>query len=532
MAFGACRTTARTNEPGDRPVGLAAKFASNVCLLIALSFGTWATVCAEPVISATGGSHGVGLRIIQQYDRARVFRPAVDPVTGDAVAGERARPLQTLIWYPANEGGQRLRYADYVATRLTETRFDLAPSERTALEARQMAALSRRLGDEAQGLLNSSMLASRDAPPTAGKFPVVIYAAGAGGTADENADLFEYLASHGYIVISSTSLGAHGKAIAYEMEDAEPQISDIRFLLGYAQSLPEADMANVAVLGWSWGGMSNVFAAARDDRISAVISLDGTREPAFTRSIQPRLLTAPWLYFSRAPETIPQLNRSELDTSFSLLHEARFGAGVQLTMHPMRHVDFISMQQRETRASAYGEYSKEETRQAYDMVAVYIRRFLDAYLKNDLAGRAFLTNTPRENGAPLHSISAVTHLAEKGPPSQAGLAEELSEHGFGQAVQAYQAAVARDATFTLSDQELKAWGYGLLESGRPQDAGAIFELWTILYPTDWDAFDSLGEAYDAAGNPALAIENYRRSLELNPRNRNATDRLKAMAPRR
>lgn len=168
-------------------------------------FGTWTTACAESVISATGGPHGVGLRIIQQYDRARVYRPAVDPVTGDAAVGERARPLQTLIWYPASEGGQRLRYADYVATRLTETRFDLPPPERAMLEARQANALSRRLGDEAQRLLNSPMLASRDAPPAAGKFPVVIYAAGAGGTADENADLFEYLASHGYIVISSTA---------------------------------------------------------------------------------------------------------------------------------------------------------------------------------------------------------------------------------------------------------------------------------------------------------------------------------------
>jgi hypothetical protein len=59
-------------------------------LLLAVS-GT--TASAQTVISQPAGPYAVGLRIIQQYDLSREFKSAVDAVTGQTVAGERARPV-------------------------------------------------------------------------------------------------------------------------------------------------------------------------------------------------------------------------------------------------------------------------------------------------------------------------------------------------------------------------------------------------------------------------------------------------------
>lgn len=42
-----------------------------------------------------------------------------------------------------------------------------------------------------------------------------------------------------------------------------------------------------------------------------------------------------------------------------------------------------------------------------------------------------------------------------------------------------------------------------------------------LFPGSWNEYDSLGEAYLKAGKKELAIENYKNSLELNPKNANA-----------
>ena len=47
-------------------------------------------------------------------------------------------------------------------------------------------------------------------------------------------------------------------------------------------------------------------------------------------------------------------------------------------------------------------------------------------------------------------------------------------------------------------------------------------------PASSNAFDSLAEAYMKAGNKQLAIENYKKSLELNSYNNNAAEMLKKL----
>ena len=69
-------------------------------------------------------------------------------------------------------------------------------------------------------------------------------------------------------------------------------------------------------------------------------------------------------------------------------------------------------------------------------------------------------------------------------------------------------------------------GYDLLERDRVSDAITVFQLNAEEYPKVANVYDSLAEAYAKAGNRRLAIENYKRSLELDPKNQNAIDHLK------
>jgi hypothetical protein len=48
-------------------------------------------------LEAKQGSHAVGLKVVEQYDYSRIFQPLIDDL-GQPYRGERARPLQTLIW--------------------------------------------------------------------------------------------------------------------------------------------------------------------------------------------------------------------------------------------------------------------------------------------------------------------------------------------------------------------------------------------------------------------------------------------------
>lgn len=73
------------------------------------------------------------------------------------------------------------------------------------------------------------------------------------------------------------------------------------------------------------------------------------------------------------------------------------------------------------------------------------------------------------------------------------------------------------------ENQLNDTGYNFLTENKINEGIEVFKLNVKLYPNAWNTYDSLGEAYAAAGNKELAIENYQKSLELNPENDNAMD---------
>src|SRR5450830_411808 len=216
------------------------------------------------------GPHPVGLKVIAQSDASRASLPEPD-VFGHSKYGQRARPMQTLLWYPAAASGRHIACLDYLKTGWTED--DTAM--RTADVAKALDAKLRADGT-APARVQQAMLATRDAAPLAGRFPVVIYAPNFAASAAENADLCEYLASHGYIVLASASRGSRSRFMTDDLDGLEAQAADIVCLTAYAATVPGADMQRVAAVGFSWGGRANVFAAAKSARIKALVSLDGS----------------------------------------------------------------------------------------------------------------------------------------------------------------------------------------------------------------------------------------------------------------
>ena len=76
--------------------------------------------------------------------------------------------------------------------------------------------------------------------------------------------------------------------------------------------------------------------------------------------------------------------------------------------------------------------------------------------------------------------------------------------------------------------ERVAAGYKLLGEGKVDQAIAVFQLAAAEHPESYNVYDSLGEAYMVGGQVDAAIENYAKSLELNPDNANAAEKLKEL----
>ncbi len=100
----------------------------------------------------------------------------------------------------------------------------------------------------------------------------------------------------------------------------------------------------------------------------------------------------------------------------------------------------------------------------------------------------------------------------------------LAHDGVPAAVKLYRQMLAQKPGMkTLVEARINQLGYLSLQSGKTADALELFKLAVDIYPNSFNVYDSYGEGLLAAGDTTQAISNYRRSLELNPNNTNATD---------
>jgi dienelactone hydrolase len=390
--------------------------------------------------------------------------------------------------------------------------------------------------------LKDPMWAVRNAPLLPGRFPVVIYAPSLSSMSWENADLCEYLASHGYVVVASPDMGAKSRNMTLDLAGVDAQAQDISFLIGYAQTLPNTDMSEIAVAGFSWGGISNLFAAARDNRIRALVALDGSMRyyPGLVKAatdVHPEQMTIPMLFFTQGPTSLEKLARHSIskDTDGpNVLNAWTHGDLITVDDIALVHVEHSSMYQRnedvwkDYPSNRKADYSRADGMVGYAWVTRYTLEFLDAYLKHDAQAMAFLKKTPAEVGVPPHMMT-VDFRAGKGiPATLEAFRAELGQQGFDHAPAIYAAMLKDQPDFKLDEAAVDAWAYDLMDENHLPEATHLFKLNVQVFPGSWNAYDSLGEAYMKAGQKQLAIDNYKKSLELNPANDNAKEKLKVL----
>lgn len=82
--------------------------------------------------------------------------------------------------------------------------------------------------------------------------------------------------------------------------------------------------------------------------------------------------------------------------------------------------------------------------------------------------------------------------------------------------------------YNFSESQLNELGYHYMGRDELEKAIAIFRLNTEAFPYDYNVYDSYGEALLAQGAREEAIENYKKSIRLNPENENGKTVLKEL----
>lgn len=107
------------------------------------------------------------------------------------------------------------------------------------------------------------------------------------------------------------------------------------------------------------------------------------------------------------------------------------------------------------------------------------------------------------------------------------LLDVIEKDGVNAALLHYQKIKDSD-NYYLNESEMNTAGYQLLQSGRKNEAAFVFKMNVEAFPNAFNTYDSYGEALLALGDTMQSIENYKKSLQLNPGNEYGLKALKKL----
>jgi dienelactone hydrolase len=486
------------------------------------------------------GPYHVGYKSAWKWDASRAFSPRTD-WRGNVLYHEAARPIRLSTWYPAtpHKGSTPMPYEGYFHA-------DDAPAELHALvqatEEYDRSSNANMFGGDAillQQLLRTTTAAYRDASYAQGAFPVVIYSMGQNDYNQENVVLCEFLASHGFIVVTVADLGPSllkSKMLVNDASSFEAQEDDLEFALAQAIQIPSADANKIAALGHSMGAIYALLLAMRDDRVGAVIGLDGsymTTIPRYYFKFQEAFYFDPTHF--RAPLLSLYRKDDNPDATMSEIDQLRYSDRYLMAVPKVIHTDFNSfpLLTVDVPASKLDTYaSRHRDQQTAVSGHLFIANSVLDFLEGTLNGNPQSIGSLQQRCQRFSLAGTATDcklLPGLRAPTEEELARIAMADGTDQAVAAYDDAKARyPEAVIIREKVLNRIGSEAGYQDHREDAVKILQLNVHAWPDSSDAYESLAEAYEANGQKDLALESYKKSLALNPGNADAREGLKRL----
>lgn len=190
------------------------------------------------------GPYAVGFRRLRLVD---VTRP---PFEDDPDA--RGRVLPVFVWYPARSGGRPTSFGRYVDELADD--WDSLGGVRREGGLRRLVAHAAELGGDTAMLrarlpdvLALPTYATAGAPAAAGRHPVFLFPAYLAPAT--NSIVSEFLASRGYVVVSTPLVGTRERAPDISTRGLETQAADLRLAVAAADTLSFVDGRRLAAGG-------------------------------------------------------------------------------------------------------------------------------------------------------------------------------------------------------------------------------------------------------------------------------------------
>jgi len=478
------------------------------------------------------GKYKVGFKHYTINDNTRTYR-----IHNEFSNQLIERPIPISIWYPAkieDSNFKQLTVLNYLEILKEEEEWQNLPNY---FLLDWFPYLWNTPGNKAH--LSEKVNAFSNPTLLNGKFPVVVYAPSYQASSIENFALFEYLASNGFVVISSPSRGTDTRWLeGGTTRDMETQSRDIEFLLKEIHSYENIEFEKVALMGFSFGGLSNAITVMKNKTINAVVSLDGTerynylvldKSPYFNLD----KFSIPYIHFAQKeiPKEVLTTDKipEELNYNFQLYDSLQYSNIHRYRFHDLTHSYFSSFGVLFANRDKRQDKSDDKIMASYNLLCLHTLRFLNATLKNEKKAIDFIENKPFANGFSDSLISKQTKKAIEKDFAYKDFNDLAFKQDYQDLIPLYKKTISNHPNLELQEGMLNTLGLRLSFNPENKEQGYnVFLLALHLYPKSANLYDSLAEAYFYNKNHQNAILNYKKSLELNPKNQNAIDRLKQL----
>ena len=247
------------------------------CLIVGVFWSN--SVCAQSSYplwkNLEPGPYQVGFKTIDYIDKSR-------SIPG-GLSDNRFFPIQISIWYPTTDQwsiDKALPFEHYFFKTAQKNDFNEL-SEQQKAQAMDIFFNYAKYGlsieftaDEKQEIGSKPTAAMANVREAPGPFPVLL--AGHDGGVWKMSTLCEYLASHGYAVISTGPLSGSNRLFRQNTQQViNRRIRTFEIVRGLLDDFPNIDQSQIGLLGLNSDGISTLLYQMKNLTADAMVSVDG-----------------------------------------------------------------------------------------------------------------------------------------------------------------------------------------------------------------------------------------------------------------
>ena len=355
------------------------------------------------------GPYDVGFKVEFLLDDSRIMES-----TDSLPHALNGRPIRVKLYYPGEKriSDTPLLFLEQIDIIPANLQFAIYNTILSIRDHRLQGQFSPASDSLERILFHTQTKAHYDIPFAEGKFPLLIYELGLDDHQMENSVMWEYLASHGYVVAVIPCFGEtlDSQYVGYTAEGANLLSLDAEYAIDSLINEPHVNKDLIGAIGHSFGGIVVHNIASKNDLVKAVATLDGSINTFMHRENTSEILSE--LRINASTVTIPVLNiytKAQGERDLSYIKSLRSPV-YNYSFDKASHYDFQNFplyasitdtdDRRVTRLR-----SSIEGEEIYLASVQLVKAFFDHYFYGSEKGLNFIQGTSTEAGY-LHEIGS------------------------------------------------------------------------------------------------------------------------------